>query len=127
MAFIHDLWRGPIEAAILGYCIYREIGISAVIGMAFLLSFIPLQSMFSYKIQILIISSNNSPILLFTVWVGKMAAHYRLKTAKTTDFRVKIMNEIIHGIQVIKMYTWEKSFAGMVSKIRKYVQLSLFP
>lgn len=43
MAFIHDLWKGPLESILLGYFIYREIGISAVIGMAFMLSFIPLQ------------------------------------------------------------------------------------
>ncbi len=33
---------------------------------------------------------------------------------------MKVMNEIIHGIQVIKMYAWEMSFADMVDKIRKY-------
>lgn len=52
-------------------------------------------------------------------WIGKKAAQLRLRTTKRTDFRVKIMNEIILGIQVIKMYTWEKSFATMVDKIRK--------
>lgn len=44
-----------------------------------------------------------------------------MKCAKRTDFRVKIMNEILHGIQVIKMYGWEKSFAKMIDRIRKWV------
>lgn len=43
LAFMHDVWKGPIEAILFSYFIYVEIGISAVIGMAFLLSFIPLQ------------------------------------------------------------------------------------
>lgn len=51
--------------------------------------------------------------------MGKKSAQLRLKTAKRTDLRVKIMNEIILGIQVIKMYAWETSFARMVEKIRK--------
>lgn len=57
--------------------------------------------------------------LICSAWIGKRAATYRLKTAKRTDRRVRIMNEIIQGIQVIKMYTWEKSFAKVVDKIRK--------
>lgn len=57
--------------------------------------------------------------VLISAYVGKKAAQLRLKTAKRTDSRVKIMNEIILGIQVIKMYAWEKSFAVIVDKIRK--------
>lgn len=56
---------------------------------------------------------------MFLVWMGKMAGTYRLRTAKRTDKRVKVMNEIIQAIQVIKMYAWETSFANLVDKIRK--------
>lgn len=35
------------------------------------------------------------------------------------------MNEIVSGIQVIKMYAWEKPFAKLVSMARRYVQLRL--
>lgn len=45
LAFLHDVWKGPMEAILFSYFIYMEIGISAVIGMAFLLSFIPLQGL----------------------------------------------------------------------------------
>ncbi|KAJ6646818.1 putative multidrug resistance-associated protein lethal [Pseudolycoriella hygida] len=41
-----------------------------------------------------------------------------MRTTRETDIRVNIMNEIILGIQVIKMYTWEKSFAKIVYEIR---------
>lgn len=54
-----------------------------------------------------------------SAYITKKSAQLRLKTAKRTDYRVKVMNEIILGIQVIKMYAWEMSFAGMVDKIRK--------
>ncbi|KAM7360228.1 red dog mine isoform 2-T2 [Cochliomyia hominivorax] len=95
LCFLHDIWKGPIESLIIGYLMYREIGMSAVIGVAFMLSFIPLQA-----------------------WAAKKAAYYRQKTAERTDLRVKLMNEIIQGIQVIKMYAWEKSFAKVIAEVR---------
>jgi len=33
------------------------------------------------------------------------------------------MHEIITGIQVIKMYTWEKSFAKLIKQAREYDML----
>lgn len=96
VGFVQDIWKGPIELLVLGFFIYREIGFAGLLGIAFLLSFIPLQA-----------------------WVGKKAASFRLKTATRTDRRVRFMNEIIQGIQVIKMYAWEPSFGRMVDQIRR--------
>ncbi|KAL5285983.1 ABCC4.2 family protein [Megaselia abdita] len=95
IANIHDLWMRPLEICIYSYIMYQEIGLSIIPGLLFLLSFIPLQA-----------------------WSGKMTTHYYATTSDTTDSRVKIMNEIIQGIQVIKMYAWEKSFAILIAKIR---------
>ena len=43
----------------------------------------------------------------------------RLKAARLTDKRVKVMNEVISGIRVIKMYAWEYAFSHVVAAIRK--------
>jgi hypothetical protein len=43
LAFLHDLWKGPFETILLGFLIYREVGISGVFGILFILSFIPIQ------------------------------------------------------------------------------------
>jgi ATP-binding cassette, subfamily C (CFTR/MRP), member 4 len=53
------------------------------------------------------------------VWIGKRAAHCRLKTAVRTDKRVRLMNEVIQAIQVIKMYAWERPFAKIIHDVRK--------
>ncbi|XP_046392416.1 ATP-binding cassette sub-family C member 4-like [Ischnura elegans] len=94
--FLHYLWIGPIETAIITYLLYTEIGISAILGIAALLTIIPIQG-----------------------YLGKMTSSIRLKTAMRTDERVRLMNEIIAGIQVIKMYTWEKPFAKLVAMARR--------
>lgn len=43
----------------------------------------------------------------------------RMRIAKRTDDRVSIMNELIQGIQVIKMYAWEMPFRNVVKDTRK--------
>ncbi|XP_043656318.1 probable multidrug resistance-associated protein lethal(2)03659 isoform X2 [Drosophila teissieri] len=89
------LWLGPVEIGIITYLMYREIGISAFFGVAVMLLFIPLQA-----------------------YLGKKTSVLRLKTALRTDERVRMMNEIISGIQVIKMYAWEIPFSKMINYVR---------
>lgn len=38
---------------------------------------------------------------------------------KYKDARIKLMNEILSGIKVLKLYAWEPSFAEKVLEIRK--------
>lgn len=43
LAFLYDVWKGPIEVVIFFIIIYKEIGIAAASGMLFLISFVLLQ------------------------------------------------------------------------------------
>lgn len=56
---------------------------------------------------------------VFPVLLGKKKSAYRLKTTKRTDERIRLMNEIITGISVIKMYAWEKPFEKLISEVRR--------
>ena len=38
---------------------------------------------------------------------------------KDTDSRVKITNELLQGIQCVKMYSWEESFFNVIEKFRQ--------
>ncbi|RUS69048.1 hypothetical protein EGW08_023191, partial [Elysia chlorotica] len=51
--------------------------------------------------------------------LGKLFSKFRKKTAALTDKRVKVMNEIISGIRIIKLYCWEKPFGRLVENIRR--------
>lgn len=48
-----------------------------------------------------------------------MTANYRYKLVGHSDGRIRILNEIIQGIQTIKVYAWEKPFAKIVDQIRR--------
>ncbi|XP_065919849.1 ATP-binding cassette sub-family C member 4-like isoform X2 [Dysidea avara] len=51
--------------------------------------------------------------------LGRLYTKLWLKSAKVTDKRVRVMNEIISGMRLIKMYAWEWAFHEYVKKIRK--------
>lgn len=51
--------------------------------------------------------------------MGKLSAAIRFKTALRTDERVRFMDEIISGVQVIKMYGWEEPFAHLIAIARR--------
>lgn len=46
ISMLHDLWKGPAELCLMGYFIYREINVYGLLGIGFLLCFLPIQSEF---------------------------------------------------------------------------------
>ncbi|CAG9768550.1 unnamed protein product [Ceutorhynchus assimilis] len=96
MVQFHSLWYSPIQAfVVMGLC-YAYLGVTAMTGVILLVLCIP-----------------------FQMWMAKKVSTFRHKTAIRTDERIRLMNEIISGIQVIKMYTWEKPFAKLVELSRR--------
>ena len=49
--------------------------------------------------------------------MGKLMAKYRRKCVGITDKRIRMMNEILTCVKLIKMYAWEKSFAKAIGSI----------
>ncbi|XP_056631497.1 probable multidrug resistance-associated protein lethal(2)03659 [Diorhabda sublineata] len=95
---VHYSWIGPIQVGVGSFLLYREIGIGFIYGVVFLILFVP-----------------------FQIWLAKRTSVLRLRTALITDERVRLMNELISGIQVIKMYCWEKPFEKFISMTRGYI------
>uniref|UniRef100_A0A3Q1HYV3 Multidrug resistance-associated protein 4 n=1 Tax=Anabas testudineus TaxID=64144 RepID=A0A3Q1HYV3_ANATE len=94
--FLHFLWVGPLQAAAVVGLLWAEIGPSCLAGMVVLMFLMPLQTMF-----------------------GRLFSKFRSKTAVLTDSRIRTMNEVVSGMRIIKMYAWEKSFAALVSEVRR--------
>ncbi|XP_054082256.1 ATP-binding cassette sub-family C member 4 [Zeugodacus cucurbitae] len=95
--FMHWIWIMPLNAMLICYLIWLRIGWAAVVGVVgLLLKTIPVQT-----------------------GLSKLASKLRMKIAERTDARVGIMNELVQGIQVIKMYAWEKPFQAVVGEARR--------
>ncbi|KAL1514285.1 hypothetical protein ABEB36_003566 [Hypothenemus hampei] len=95
--FLHYIWIMPV-AGLGGFCVmYSYIGLAAIPTMFVMAS----QAIFGQG------------------YLSKLQGKYRAKIARLTDNRVKLMNEITSGIQVIKMYSWEKPFEHIVELARR--------
>ncbi|XP_041663750.1 ATP-binding cassette sub-family C member 4-like [Cheilinus undulatus] len=94
--YLHFLWIGPIQTAVIIVLLMYAIGPSCLAGMAVFFILMPVQTMF-----------------------GRLFSHLRAETAVLTDDRIRTMNEVITGIRVIKMYGWEKPFAALVDELRR--------
>ncbi|KAF5273606.1 hypothetical protein FQR65_LT04605 [Abscondita terminalis] len=86
----------PIQLVLFTVLLYIEMGVSSFIGVGVFILLIPFQN-----------------------YLGKLSSKYRLQIATRTDSRVRLMDEIIRGIEIIKMYAWEKSFAKLVAHHRR--------
>ncbi|KAK0074938.1 hypothetical protein PV326_012047, partial [Microctonus aethiopoides] len=95
-ALVPYILIGPLQTIIITYIMYQEIGLPAVYGVIVLLILIPLQG-----------------------WLGRKSSDFRLSTATKTDARIHSTNEVIRGIQAIKMYTWEYLFSDKIAEARK--------
>ncbi|CAI2164333.1 9655_t:CDS:10 [Funneliformis geosporum] len=104
--YFHVLWAAPIQLCIALGILIKYLGPSALAGFGFLFIMTPFQGK-----------------------VMRTLGKTRSKAAKITDERVKITQEVLQGIRVIKYYAWEESFLETLNNLRDkemgYVRLLL--
>ena len=94
--YLNVLWSSPLQITIAIYLLVQYLGVAALLGVATMIIFIPINLILANRVK-------------------------KLQTAKLKiqDSRIKMMNEILSGIKVIKFYGWELSFQNIVEQIRK--------
>ncbi|KAL5474368.1 hypothetical protein EMCRGX_G026307 [Ephydatia muelleri] len=95
--YIHLLWISPLFLLTSTYLLYAKcnVGLASLIPIEVILIALPIQ------------------VFLFRTFSSE-----KYKSANWTDKRIKIMNEIISGMRVIKMYGWEDAFRRVVNQLR---------
>ncbi|GAB1607313.1 multidrug resistance-associated protein 1-like isoform X1 [Argonauta hians] len=95
MTYINTLWSGPLQIVIALYFLWLTLGASIFIGVAILVFFIGIN-----------------------LFILNLKSVLQMKQMKLKDSRIKMMNEILNGVKVLKLYAWENSFKDQVMKIR---------
>ena len=90
------LWSAPFQAFLGMVLVYRELGPSALAGAAVLAVLVPINALGS-----------------------KFVALLQRKQLKAKDSRIKLMNEILSGIKVLKLYAWEIPFIKRILASRE--------
>ncbi|KAI9023065.1 multi drug resistance-associated protein MRP [Phycomyces nitens] len=99
--YLHIVWSGPLQIVIALTLLWNTMGPSIWAGVAILILAIPLNTFLARKMRSL-----------------------QKSQMSNKDARVKLMNEILNGIRVIKLYAWETPFLEKISFIRNDLELA---
>ncbi|CAH1379050.1 hypothetical protein MTP99_002817 [Tenebrio molitor] len=94
-AYINMIWSAPLQIVLALYFLWNILGPSVLAGLAVMIILIPVNGYIANKVKVL-----------------------QIKQMKNKDERVKLMNEVLSGIKVLKLYAWEPSFENQILKIR---------
>eukprot|EP00518_Triparma_eleuthera_P011377 CAMPEP_0182470714 /NCGR_PEP_ID=MMETSP1319-20130603/19127_1 /TAXON_ID=172717 /ORGANISM="Bolidomonas pacifica, Strain RCC208" /LENGTH=548 /DNA_ID=CAMNT_0024671191 /DNA_START=202 /DNA_END=1844 /DNA_ORIENTATION=+ len=86
----------PVQVGASLFLIYKQVGVATFAGLGFLVLLAPVN------------------VFIF-MFVGK----YRRATLKESDARVRLVNEILAGVRIIKFYAWERPFREQVEELRE--------
>lgn len=94
-AYLNMIWSAPLQIALSLYFLWDVLGPSVLAGLAVMIILIPVNGFIANKVKTL-----------------------QIKQMKNKDERVKLMNEVLSGMKVLKLYAWEPSFEAQILKIR---------
>uniref|UniRef100_A0A8C3AF62 ATP-binding cassette, sub-family C (CFTR/MRP), member 3 n=1 Tax=Cyclopterus lumpus TaxID=8103 RepID=A0A8C3AF62_CYCLU len=94
--FLNLLWSAPLQIMLALYFLWQNLGPSVLAGLAVMIMLIPFNAVIAMKTRA-----------------------YQVEQMQYKDSRIKLMNEILNGIKVLKLYAWENSFKEKVLAIRQ--------
>ncbi|XP_011377129.1 canalicular multispecific organic anion transporter 1 [Pteropus vampyrus] len=94
--YIQMLWSTVLQIAFSIFFLWIELGPSVLAGVGLMAILIPVNAIFTTKSRAI-----------------------QVKNMENKDKRIKIMNEILSGIKILKYFAWEPSFKEQIHDIRK--------
>uniref|UniRef100_A0A8C8ZV65 Multidrug resistance-associated protein 1 n=1 Tax=Prolemur simus TaxID=1328070 RepID=A0A8C8ZV65_PROSS len=94
--YINMIWSAPLQVILALYLLWLNLGPSVLAGVAVMVLMVPINAVMAMKTKT-----------------------YQVAQMKSKDSRIKLMNEILNGIKVLKLYAWELAFKDKVLAIRQ--------
>uniref|UniRef100_A0A8B9NHN2 Multidrug resistance-associated protein 1 n=1 Tax=Accipiter nisus TaxID=211598 RepID=A0A8B9NHN2_9AVES len=94
--YINMIWSAPLQVILALYLLWQNLGPSVLAGVAVMILLVPINAVMAMKTKT-----------------------YQVAQMKSKDNRIKLMNEILNGIKVLKLYAWELAFREKVLEIRQ--------
>ncbi|KAG1678222.1 Multidrug resistance-associated protein 1 [Nymphon striatum] len=95
MPFANMLWSGPLQIFLALFFLWGTIGPSVLAGVGVMILMIPVNAV-----------------------LAGITRKLQIQNMKLKDERTKLMNEVLNGIKVLKLYAWEIPFVQMILDIR---------
>uniref|UniRef100_A0A8C9WBY2 ABC-type glutathione-S-conjugate transporter n=1 Tax=Scleropages formosus TaxID=113540 RepID=A0A8C9WBY2_SCLFO len=95
VVYFNAVWLAPIEITLCLFFLWQHLGPSALAGIATVILIFPLNG-----------------------FIAKKRSKLQVQM-KFMDGRIKLMNEILNGIKILKFYAWEKAFLEQVLGYRQ--------
>uniref|UniRef100_A0A4W4HCM0 ABC-type glutathione-S-conjugate transporter n=1 Tax=Electrophorus electricus TaxID=8005 RepID=A0A4W4HCM0_ELEEL len=96
VVYFNAVWLAPIEVALCLFFLWQLLGPSALAGITTVILIFPLNG-----------------------FIAKKRSKLQEIQMKYMDGRIKLMNEILNGIKILKFYAWEKAFLEQVLGYRE--------
>uniref|UniRef100_A0A8B9RNF7 Multidrug resistance-associated protein 1 n=1 Tax=Astyanax mexicanus TaxID=7994 RepID=A0A8B9RNF7_ASTMX len=96
ITYINMIWSAPLQVILALYFLWQNLGPSVLAGVAVMVLMVPVNAVIAMKTKT-----------------------YQVAQMKSKDNRIKLMNEVLNGIKVLKLYAWELAFKDKVSTIRE--------
>ncbi|XP_069503215.1 multidrug resistance-associated protein 1 isoform X1 [Ambystoma mexicanum] len=94
--YINMIWSAPLQVILALYLLWQNLGPSVLAGVAVMILLVPVNAVLAVKTK-----------------------KYQVAQMKNKDNRIKLMNEILNGMKVLKLYAWEIAFKEKVIGIRQ--------
>ena len=97
LPYLHLVWSAPLQLALALALLYGQLGVSAFAGLGVMVLLMPVN-----------------------IGIGRKQVKFTRAVMGSRDKRVKLTNEVLQGVRVLKLFAWRKPFEQKLNDKRDF-------